>query len=84
MTTHILAMETKPGVLLKISSDSSSDKFAQAAEAEDIQGTCGHLMSLLAMNKGLETLPTALLGNHMKTALFKIQASSGVDHVPGW
>ena len=84
MTTHIFALETKPGTLLKLTADSTADKFATASQLEDVANTCGHLVSMLVSDKGMDNLPTALLGNHMKTALLKMQAKyGGFDDAPG-
>lgn len=75
MSTSILALEVRPGTLLKLTSDTSTDKFAEAAAARDVTGTCGHLLSLLTVNHGLEGVPLALLGNSFETALLKIRAA---------
>lgn len=75
MTTSILALEVRPGTLLRLTSDTSTEKFAEAAAARDVTGTCGHLVSLLTVNHGLEGVPLALLGNSFETALHKIRAS---------
>jgi len=75
LSTNIMALETKPGVLLKLTGDTSPNKFSAAALAGDVKGTCGHLMSIIAMNRGLENTPLTLLGNHFCTALLTIHAS---------
>ena len=74
MTTHIVAMETKPGALLKLTANTSPGKFEEAVSAGSVQDTCGHLLSLLAVNKGIDNLPMPLLGNHVKSALIRMQA----------
>ena len=83
MTTSVLALETRPGTLLKITCDTSPEKFASATLQGSVSDTCGHLVSLVINNKGLENTPLVLLGNHVKTALLKMQASEGASHVPG-
>ncbi len=83
MTTSVLALETKPGVLLKLTCDTTPEKFAKATLAGNVSSTCGHLVSLVVSNKGLENTPLVLLGNHVKTALLKMQASEAPAHVPG-
>ena len=75
MNTHIIAMETKPGVLLKLTANTSPALFESAVNDCDVTATCGHLLSLLALNKGLENVPLPLLANHVKTALIKLQAT---------
>ena len=79
MTTSVLALETRPGVLLKITADTSPNKLAAAALKRDVEETCGHLVSLIVTNKGIENTGLMLLGNHMKTAIIKMQACQ----VPG-
>ena len=83
MTTSFLALESKPGKLLKITTDTSNEKFAQAVSACDVAATCGHLASLVVLNKGPERTPLALLGNHVQTALLKMQAEDSASDVPG-
>ncbi|XP_046338389.2 protein NO VEIN-like isoform X3 [Haliotis rufescens] len=76
VTTDVVAMETQPGKLLKLVSQTSPEKFQEALSHQDVKGTCGHLVSMVMMNKGIENTPTALLANHMKTALFSLHAAS--------
>ena len=83
MTTSFLALETGPGKMLKITANTSNDKFAKAAERSDIAELCGHLVSLVVLNKGPERTPLALLGNHVQTALLKMQANDAASEVPG-
>ena len=83
MTTSFLALETSPGKLLKITADTSNEKFAQAAAEADVATLCGHLVSLVVLNKGPERTPLALLGNHVQTALLKMNAANVSSEVPG-
>ena len=83
MTTDVIVMETHPGTLLRLTCQTSADKFARAALEGNVSLTCGHLTSLVLVNKGVENTPTALLGNHVKTALLKMQAENNEGHVPG-
>ncbi|XP_067652769.1 uncharacterized protein [Haliotis asinina] len=76
VTTDVVAMETQPGVLLKLVSQTSPERFQDALSSKDVQGVCGHLVSMVMMNKGIENTPTALLANHMKTALFSLHAAN--------
>ena len=83
ITTSFAAFETGPGKLLKITTDTSNDKFSQAAAAGDVGELCGHLVSLIVLNKGPERTPLALLGNHVQTALLKMNAADASSDVPG-
>ena len=73
MMTNIVALETSPGTLLRISANSTPEAFATAAADADVAATCCHLVSLVAANRGMSNMPQALLANHMMTALLKIQ-----------
>ena len=73
MNTAILALETTPGRLLKITARTSTEAMATAALQGDVRATVGHLVSLVVSHKGIENLGLVLLGNHLKTALLKIQ-----------
>lgn len=73
--TNILALEVRPGVLLKLTNDTSPEMFAKAAADRDVSRTCGHLVSLIAVNCGVEHTPLALLGNNFRAALLQIHAS---------
>lgn len=77
--TSVLALETRPGVLLKITADTSAERLAAAALRRDARETCGHLVSVIAMNSGVEGIGLMLLSNHVKTAVLKMQA----DQIPG-
>ncbi|RXM31499.1 hypothetical protein EOD39_1724 [Acipenser ruthenus] len=64
----LLALEVKPGVLLRVTSHTSAELFAEAAMALDPVGTAGHLVSLVIAD-GIANAPLALLANHMETSL---------------
>ena len=74
LTTDIIAIEIYPGKLLRLTTKTDPDMFAAAAIAADVAGTCGHLISLIALNGGLENTPLALLRNHFETALLKMNS----------
>ena len=76
MTTNLMALEAVPGTLLKVTCDSAAEKFASAVPTADVVAVCGHLVSLIVTNKGLENTPLALLGNYVRTGLLKMQASA--------
>ena len=80
-TSSIRALEITPGTLLKLTCDATTDKFAAAAKALNVGLTCGLLASLMA--GGLENTSTALLANHVKTAIVTIPAGEYTEHVPG-
>ncbi|XP_060075304.1 uncharacterized protein LOC132554994 [Ylistrum balloti] len=83
MTTNILAMEIKPGKFLKLTSQTSPEIFEQALIARNVTEVCGHLMSMVVTNKGLDNTPLALLTNHLKTALFTMHGSESSHSLPG-
>ena len=74
LTTDIIAIEVHPGKLLRLTTKTDPERFAAAAMASDVAGTCGHLISLIALNGGLGNAPIALLSNHFKTALLKLNS----------
>lgn len=74
LTTTFLGFEVGPGKFLKITTDTSNEKFAQATAAGEVANMCGQLVSLIVLNKGPERTPFALLGNHVQTLLHKLQA----------
>ncbi|XP_072339919.1 uncharacterized protein [Scyliorhinus torazame] len=67
----LAALEVKPGVLLRLTTESNPKLFAQAAKLCDPKGTAGHLVSIVVTD-GLRNAPLALLANHMETALAEI------------
>ena len=82
-TLDFLALETKPGVLLKIVSNTSAELVAEALERRDIEKFCGHLVSMMISFKGVTNLPKALLAGHVKTALLQLHASDPESETPG-
>ncbi|XP_041077227.1 protein NO VEIN-like isoform X2 [Polyodon spathula] len=64
----LVAVEVKPGVLLRVTTHTSVELFAEAAMALDPVGTAGHLVSLVIAD-GIANAPIALLANHMETSL---------------
>ena len=64
-------METKPGVLLKLATHTTTDQFSAHAQNGDAINTAGHLVSLVVQD-GIANVALALLGNHMEAALAKI------------
>ncbi|XDV45221.1 hypothetical protein PO909_013352, partial [Leuciscus waleckii] len=57
-----------PGVLLRVTTDTSDKHFSESAQALDPVGTAGHLVSIV-VSDGIPNTPTALLANHMESAL---------------
>ncbi|XP_048467027.1 protein NO VEIN-like [Rhincodon typus] len=70
----LVVIEVKPGVLLRLTTETSPDLFAQAATLHDPVGTAGHLVSIVAAD-GLRNAPLALLANHVETTLAAIGGS---------
>ncbi|XP_046709697.1 protein NO VEIN-like isoform X1 [Silurus meridionalis] len=66
--TDLLALEVSPGVLLRITSITGDKFFAKATQALDPAGSAGHLVSIVVAF-GISNAPTALLANHMESAL---------------
>nr|XP_023686990.1 uncharacterized protein LOC111853852 isoform X2 [Paramormyrops kingsleyae] len=66
--SELAALETKPGVLLRISTSTGDMLFSEAAEALDPVGTAGHLVSIVVAD-GIANAPVALLANHMESSL---------------
>ncbi|KAK7134163.1 hypothetical protein R3I93_017539 [Phoxinus phoxinus] len=66
--TELLALEVSPGVLLRVTTDTSDKHFSESAQALDPVGTAGHLVSIV-VSDGIPNTPTALLANHMESAL---------------
>ena len=79
----VVALETKPGHLIKIAGNTSTDHFVAALNVRDVATTCGHLVSLAVSSKGTENMPLALLAVHMKTALIQLHAGDQQTDTPG-
>ncbi|XP_078082199.1 uncharacterized protein LOC144502066 [Mustelus asterias] len=67
----LVALEVKPGVLLRLTTETNPELFAQAVKSRDPTGTAGHLVSIVVAD-GLRNAPLALLANHVETALAAI------------
>jgi len=80
LKTDILALEVRPGTLLRITTDTSPEQFSTAAQAGDARATAGHLVSIIATNHGVDAAPLALLANHVQTALLKIHVAESTFH----
>ena len=74
--TELLALEVSPGVLLRVTTDTSDKHFSESAQALDPVGTAGHLVSIV-VSDGIPNTPTALLANHMESALNLAVAQEG-------
>ncbi|XP_055510244.1 uncharacterized protein wu:fj29h11 isoform X2 [Leucoraja erinacea] len=72
----LIAIEIKPGVLLRLTTDTSPELFAQAVKSHDPIGTAGHLVSIVTAD-GLRNAPLALLANHVESALATLGSSEG-------
>ncbi|XP_066560829.1 uncharacterized protein LOC136750017 isoform X2 [Amia ocellicauda] len=72
----LVALEVKPGVLLRVTTSTSDKLFAEAAMALDPIGTAGHLVSLVVAD-GILHAPIALLANHIESSLAAAVAQEG-------
>lgn len=72
----LVVMEASPGVLLRVTTDTSPEMFKECACRGDAIGTAGHLVSMVIVNGGVANTPVALLANHMQSCL----ASMAADH----
>uniref|UniRef100_A0A8C4TJJ4 Wu:fj29h11 n=1 Tax=Erpetoichthys calabaricus TaxID=27687 RepID=A0A8C4TJJ4_ERPCA len=64
----LVALEVRPGVLLRVCANTSIDLFAEAVMALDPVSAAGHLVSIV-ITYGIANAPLALLGNHMEASL---------------
>uniref|UniRef100_W5MY83 Wu:fj29h11 n=1 Tax=Lepisosteus oculatus TaxID=7918 RepID=W5MY83_LEPOC len=64
----LVALEVKPGILLRVTNFTSPQLFAEAATALDPIDTAGHLVSVVLAD-GIANAPIALLANHMESSL---------------
>ena len=69
MQTNILAMETSPGHLIRINPESTHASFADAASRRDVHMTCAHLVSIIAIKKGVDKTPLDLMGSEIEQTL---------------
>ena len=83
VTTDIVAMESKPGHLVKLVSQTSVEKLELALRSRNVTGVCGHLVSLVVSNNGVDNTPIALISNHLKSALFTMHAEGASQDTPG-
>uniref|UniRef100_A0A3P9L2G3 Wu:fj29h11 n=1 Tax=Oryzias latipes TaxID=8090 RepID=A0A3P9L2G3_ORYLA len=71
--TGLAALEVRPGLLLKITTNTGHKHFTSVVAALDPVGTAGHLVSMVVAD-GIRNAPTALLANHMQSALTEAMA----------
>lgn len=67
--TDIYALETTPGVLLRITMETTVNDFTKALESRNVQETAGHLVSVVIKDGGPKNAPLALLASHSLKAL---------------
>ncbi|XP_078347983.1 uncharacterized protein LOC144633073 isoform X2 [Oculina patagonica] len=75
----LVVMETSPGVLLRVTTDTSPEMFKECACRGDAIGTAGHLVSMVIVNGGVANTPVALLANHMQSCLASMAADHDID-----
>ncbi|RVE59880.1 hypothetical protein OJAV_G00193380 [Oryzias javanicus] len=76
--TGLAALEVRPGLLLKITTNTGDKHFSSAVAALDPVGTAGHLVSMVVAD-GIRNAPTALLANHMQSALAEAMAKEDLS-----
>ena len=75
----LVVMETSPGVLLRVTTDTSPEIFKECACRGDAVGAAGHLVSMVMMNGGVSNTPVALLANHVQSSLASMAALEEPD-----
>nr|XP_032823228.1 protein NO VEIN-like isoform X2 [Petromyzon marinus] len=74
--SELLALEVKPGLLLRLDPDPSPDKFDEAALRHDPVIVAGQLVSMVTAD-GLGHAPLALLANRMESVLASMAVGRG-------
>ena len=69
LTTTVCALEVKPGVLIRVDSNSTPAHFNVSTSERNVLETCTHLVSIIASNKGVDKTPLSLLGSNVESAL---------------
>ena len=77
----ICALESEPGVLLRITMSTSVQSYSEALDRRDPREAAGHLVSLVVKSGGSQNAPLALLANHMRTAIATM--STQTSETPG-
>lgn len=75
----LVVMETSPGVLLRLTTITSTDIFHKSTNLGDAVGAAGHLVSMVMINGGVSNTPVALLANHVQSSLASMAAHEGHD-----
>ena len=65
----MVVMETSPGVLIRVTTNTSPEIFKDCACRGDAIGAAGHLVSMVMVNCGVANTPVALLANHVQSSL---------------
>lgn len=71
----LVVMETTPGVLLRVTTHTSTETFRKCVFRGDVIGAAGHLVSIVIVNGGVANTPVTLLANYVHSSL----ASMGAD-----
>lgn len=77
-TNDVVVLETQPGVLLRVTLQTSPECFQKCAEAENAVGCAGHLVSMVIQNGGVLDTPLALLANQVRSSL-PVLSSKGTE-----
>ena len=76
LNNDIRFIETYPGVLLKLTSNTDIDSLKRCIEVGDYVNACGHLVSLLAVKYlTINKAPRALISNEIQSSLMKLLAT---------
>ncbi|XP_068725664.1 uncharacterized protein [Montipora capricornis] len=73
----LVVMETSPGVLLRVTTNTSPEIFNGCLSRGDAVGAAGHLVSMVMLNGGVFNTPLALLANHVQTSLASMATPEG-------
>jgi hypothetical protein len=78
-----LALETKPGELVKIVSSTSLENVTFALKSRDVFAMTGHLVSMVGAYKGIENMPLALIARHIHNELIQMHAQEPIQEAGG-
>ena len=75
----LVVMETSPGVLIRVTANTSPNMFKECACRGDVVGAAGHLVSMVMVNGGVANTPVALLANYVQSSLASMASRDGYD-----
>ena len=71
----LFALETEPGVYLRVNPHCSLEAFTEATARGDVVTAAGQIVSLIIQNGNIAAFPLALVANHTRTALERLSAT---------